>query len=345
MKNTLLEEGIHARSDLDLQDDTDEMMENKRLSLEWNGTRTKGEKIGSYYWLTYYRYNIENAEFAKGAYGKILLADDRQNNKKVVIKKIPQTTPERMITNEVRAGKFLKNHPNIVKMISHMECDDYHYLVFEYIKSLDMFTFLEKRRFAPLPEYEARAIILQIFRALEFIHANSIAHRDVKLENILVSENNQITLIDFGLCAFIEEGKQCKEWCGSDNYLAPEICRRTPYDGFKADIFSTGVVLFALLFGVFPFDNLRVNASMQVVKPIRTLKVSFPKDSKASDSAKNLVEKMLADDPNVRISLKEVLRHPWLTNIEKPTASPRPVIAPSTPASAAAAEAIACPTA
>jgi serine/threonine protein kinase len=116
-------------------------------------------------------------------------------------------------------------------MLGHIECDDYHYLVFEYVKATDMFTFLERRRFQPLPEHEARfvsnliisqayrALILQVFRALEHIHANSIAHRDVKLENILVSENNHVTLIDFGLCSFIEEGKLCREWCGSDNYL------------------------------------------------------------------------------------------------------------------------------
>jgi len=272
-----------------------------------------------------WRYSIENEHFAKGAYGKVLLAEDVVAKKKVVIKKIPRTVPERMINNELKAGKFLGRHPNIVRLHQYLECNENHYLVFEYVQAPDMFCFLEKRSFAPMPEDDARKIILQIFQALEHIHAHSISHRDVKLENILISEKLDITLIDFGLCGFVEENRLLREWCGSDNYLAPEICRRVPYDGYKADIFSSGVVLFALLFGVFPFDNLRVNANLTIVKPIKVLKVSFPSSVQVSDSAKDLVQRMLHDDPGQRLTLKEAMAHEWMKAGELPS----PVESPS----------------
>ena len=83
------------------------------------------------------------------------------------------------------------------------------------------------------------------------------------------------------------------------------------------------VVLFALLFGVFPFDNLRVNASLTVVKPIKTLKVSFPSHNQVSDSAKDLVQRMLADDPKQRLSLREVMAHEWIDQTSSPPESPR----------------------
>lgn len=81
------------------------------------------------------------------------------------------------------------------------------------------------------------------------------------------------------------------------------------------------VVLFALLFGVFPFDNLRVNASLAVVKPIKTLKVTFPSNNQVSDSAKDLVQRMLSDDPKQRLSLKEAMAHEWMA-VAEPTSPP-----------------------
>jgi len=254
------------------------------------------------------KYTVEDEDFAKGAYGKIMLAKDKVTAEKVVIKKIPQTTPARMITNEVKAGKMIGTHNNIAALLQYNEKPDFHFLVFQHVQGQDLFTYLEKLNFSPRSEIEARSIITQILVALQHIHANNIAHRDVKLENVLIDSRGRVYVIDLGLCAFIEEGKLCRDWCGSDNYLAPEIVRRNPYNGYKADVFSTGVVLFALLFGVFPFENLRVNG----VQSLRTLKVRFPSDVKVSPSAKELLLKMLEDDPEKRYSISDVLKHEWI---------------------------------
>jgi serine/threonine protein kinase len=260
------------------------------------------------------KYEIENSEYAKGAYGKILLATDKVTQQKVVIKKIPQTTPIRMVNNEVRAGKFLGSHPNLAALLQYIDKPDFHFLVFQYINGQDLFGYLEKLNFAPRPDSEAKSIITQIFNAMQHIHSHSIAHRDIKLENILIDSNGNVVVIDLGLCAFIEDGKLCRDWCGSDNYLAPEIVRRNPYDGYQADVFSAGVVLFALLFGVFPFENLRVNgiSSIDPNKCLKKLQVRFPVDVKVSNSAKDLLLKMLEDDPEKRITLKDALKHEWV---------------------------------
>jgi len=254
------------------------------------------------------KYSVEDEDFAKGAYGKIMLAKDKISGDKVVIKKIPQSTPARMITNEVKAGKIIGTHQNIAGLLQYNEKPDFHYLIFQHIHGQDLFSYLEKLNFSPRTELDSRSIITQILNALQHIHSHKIAHRDVKLENVLIDNQGRVYVVDLGLCAFIEDNKLCRDWCGSDNYLAPEIVRRTAYDGYKADVFSTGVVLFALIFGVFPFENLRVNG----VQNLRTLKVRFPSDVKVSLSAKELLLKMLEDEPEKRYSVSDVLKHDWI---------------------------------
>jgi len=260
------------------------------------------------------RFHIENEDFAKGAYGKILLATDKLTNERVVIKKIARTTPIKMVNAEVRAGQLIGKHSNIASFIQYNDQGDFHYLTFDYINGIDLFSYLERINFSPRPEDEARYIITQILNATQHVHNQSIAHRDIKLENIMIERNSKAWLIDFGLCAFVEEGKPNREWCGSDNYLAPEIVRRIPYNAYKADTFSAGVVLFALVFGVFPFENLRVNGahSMDASRPLRTLQVRFPSDVKASRQVKELLVMMLQDNPEKRCTVAEALSHEWI---------------------------------
>jgi len=262
------------------------------------------------------KYEIEDNDYAKGAYGKVILARDRINRERVVIKKIPTTTPARMIVNEVKAGKTIAPHSNIATMHQYVEKSDFHYIVFQFIQGIDMFVYLEKLNFSPRSDKEARSIIIQVLDSLRHIHNHSIAHRDIKLENLLIDPSGKVFVIDFGLCTFMDRTKPCRDFCGSDNYLAPEIVRRLPYDGYKADVFSTGVVLFSLLFGVFPFENLRVNghhSSDASSRPLKRLQVRFPSDVSVSKSAKDLLTRMLEDDPFKRISIDEIFCHDWLT--------------------------------
>lgn len=260
------------------------------------------------------RYETLNENFAKGAYGKISLALDRITKEKVVIKRIRKTTPIRMIQNEVKAGNLLGYHPNIVTFHRYADFIDHHTLVFNYVNGSDLFSFMEKTDFCPLSDSAARSIISSLISALQHSHSKSIAHRDLKLENILIDSSGNISLLDYGLCYFVEDNRLITDHCGSDHYVAPEVVRRIPYCPYAADIFSLGVVSFAIVFGVFPFDCLRVNGpySHDPHRTLPKLKLRIPSDVPVSDHAKDFITQMLEDDPNKRITLDEMLRHPWM---------------------------------
>jgi len=267
----------------------------------------------------YARFTIENDHFAKGAYGKVDLAFDKMTKEKVAIKRIPKTTAIKMIQAEVKAGQLLGNHPNIATFNKYYDFGDHHSLIFQFIDGEDLFNSLESSGFTPMSESVARNILLDVVKAIQHTHSKNIAHRDIKLENILLDKEGRAFLIDFGLCAMVEEGKLSREWCGSDNYLSPQIVRRIAYDGFQADVFSLGVVAFALLFGVFPFECLQVNSkySNDPRKPLPRLHVRFPSDVKVSREAKHLLVSMLEDDPDVRITIDDILKHSWITGVEE----------------------------
>jgi len=288
------------------------------------------------------RYLIENDNFAKGAYGKVSLALDKITKERVVIKKIAKSTPIRMIQNEVRAGQLLASHEYIATFHKYQDFFDHHQMVFQYVDGMDLFTYLEGVNFTPQPEDFVRSILSNIISALQHCHSKNIAHRDIKLENILIGKNGKSYLIDFGLCGFMD-GKKSREWCGSDNYIPPEIVRRISYDGFQADIFSIGVVAFALVFGVFPFENLSVNSkySHNPARPLPRLHVRFPLDVPVSASVKDLLVRMLEDDTDKRITLPEIAKHEWMTGIasstessptESSTEAPVPMVIETVPA-------------
>jgi len=264
------------------------------------------------------RFTIENDHFAKGAYGKIELAFDKMTKEKVAIKRIPKTTAIKMIQAEVKAGQLVGVHSNIAHFQKYYDFGDHHTLIFQFIDGEDLFTALETSGFSPMPEATCRNILRDVVTAVQHTHSKGIAHRDIKLENILLNKEGKSYLIDYGLCTMVEEGKLSREWCGSDNYLSPQIVRRVPYDGYQADVFSLGVVAFALLFGVFPFECLQVNSrySNDPRRPLPRLHVRFPTDVKVSRDVKHLLISMLEDDPDVRITIEDILKHPWMTESE-----------------------------
>jgi len=267
------------------------------------------------------KYVVEDPNFAKGSYGKIILARDLKG-KQIVIKMIPINLASKWIHNELEAGSRL-THPNIVKLVDHLSTSNFHYPVFEFFKGLELYELLELQEFKPVEENDVKFIFQQLIPALEYAQRNGICHRDIKLENILVNRQFKLSLVDFGLCSvnspsdYESESKiTTREFVGSENYTAPEIIKRTSYDPFKVDVWSCGIVLYSLLFGQFPWDDLE----KEINTPngtIRQPKIRFPRDVSVSDSAKQLVLQMLNIDIEKRITLKQMLSHDWL----KPTSS------------------------
>ncbi|EOA92930.1 Maternal embryonic leucine zipper kinase [Anas platyrhynchos] len=160
-----------------------------------------------------------------------------------------------------------------------------------------------------LSEEEARVFFRQIVSAIAYVHSEGYAHRDLKPENLLIDEEHNLKLIDFGLCAKPKGGLDyhLNTCCGSPAYAAPELIQGKAYIGSEADIWSMGVLLYALLCGFLPFDDDNV---MAVYRRIMRGKYTIPKW--LSPSSTLLLSQMLQVDPKKRITVKHLLSHPWL---------------------------------
>jgi len=250
---------------------------------------------------------------------QVYMATNRKG-KELVVKKISTLRVSAdLIRNEIYAGKKLR-HPHIVKMVDHFTEGLYTYIVLEYIKGTDLLQYMIDRQWKPLKEKEAKSIFKQLLSSLIYSHKQGIIHHDIKLENVLLSKNRKkVKLIDFGLCEPVHDcSKLSQRWCGSFDYVSPEILAKTPYSGCKADVFSLGVILYSLLFSQLPFDfNERVNEVVHRKRSHPSLKIPEIDDDTGlpfdvSSNAKDLVKKMLEIDPKKRISLEDITRHSWM---------------------------------
>jgi len=246
--------------------------------------------------------------------------------KHVVLKKlhIPKIDDE-LLYNEITACTVVK-HSGIVKLHTFWKEKDDYFILMEYVNGMDLFAFMEKSDFTPLKEKVARKHFLELLSSVLYLHRNGIAHRDIKMENIIITEQEKVKLIDFGLCTFMSKKAGNTEgdgdeilstrWCGSEDYVCPEILQQKPYSGIKADVWSMGVVLYIMLFGELPFSfKARAKAILKgTLHP--TVKFVDEEDSSSdlhvSDSAKDLLRKMLCVDPQKRISSEEVAKHKWI---------------------------------
>jgi len=269
------------------------------------------------------KYQIIDENFASGCFGKILLARDARD-KEVVIKRLPKENASNHddILKEINAGRIL-NHRNVAKFVDHFSTSEYEFLVFERIYGSDLFHIIEKRNFIPFNERDVRNIFKQILKAIKHSHDSGIVHRDIKLENILMDTTTaKVTVIDFGLCDIVPRGQSSQKFCGSLDYVAPEVVSKRNYDGFLADVYSLGIVLYTLLFAEFPFvskDRIQ-SIKQRLPQPPIAFSEQKMKRFKISPNAKDLITKMLRPDPSTRLSLEEVQEHPFMR--ELPVGSP-----------------------
>jgi serine/threonine protein kinase len=177
---------------------------------------------------------------------------------------------------------------------------------------------MEMRSFGQLQEKLARKIFQDISSAIQYCHQKGIAHRDLKLENILIDPTTyRVKLIDFGLCSFEKEDSAgCVDVCGSLDYIAPEVLTEQPYSAKTSDMWSLGVILYSLLFATFPFSTEeRMDALLppegQDKRPHP--EAEFPRTGTVSRDAQDLCAKLLSVDPTCRISIERAMQHPWMT--------------------------------
>ncbi|XP_041354216.1 serine/threonine-protein kinase MARK2-like [Gigantopelta aegis] len=199
-----------------------------------------------------------------------------------------------------------------------METENSYYLVTELCQSGDLMDYICKRK--KLDEKEVRRYIGQIVSAVDYLHRSGILHRDLKIENLLLDENKDIKIIDFGLSNSIRvintvDGPRAQEYCvtqcGSPAYAAPELLSHKKY-GPQVDIWSIGVNMYAMLTGNLPFTvepfNIKTLHNKMMKGDMNPIPVSLTKE------CKDLMKRFLTPDPGRRIALNEVMRHPWLTD-------------------------------
>jgi len=251
----------------------------------------------------------------EGVFGEVYLSKLKHSmdSRQFALKKLSKNHPKFRRTSvfrEVNAGKLL-DHEGVIRFEENFETASSIYLVMEYFAGLDLYTTLENRSYEPYSEQAAKEIFKQLVCAVTHCHLHGIAHRDIKLENILMDKCGKTKLIDFGLCDFVMDvgntTRLCIDSVGSPAYISPEILVGKPYDGFKADVWSSGVVLYALLFGCFPFSP----AQYKLLVNGQPLVVQFP-ESGVSKGAKELLRCMLKLQPESRFSLEDVQNHDWM---------------------------------
>uniref|UniRef100_A0A8C2Q807 BR serine/threonine kinase 2 n=1 Tax=Cyprinus carpio TaxID=7962 RepID=A0A8C2Q807_CYPCA len=178
------------------------------------------------------------------------------------------------------------------------------YLVLEHVSGGELFDYLVKK--GRLTPKEARKFFRQIISALDFCHSHSICHRDLKPENLLLDEKNNIRIADFGMASLQVGDSLLETSCGSPHYACPEVIRGEKYDGRKADVWSCGVILFALLVGALPFDDDNLRNLLEKVKlGVFHMPHFIPPD------CQNLLRGMIEVDAGNRLTLELIQKHTW----------------------------------
>ena len=261
------------------------------------------------------QYSLENYTFLKtigeGTFGKVKLALHKLTQEKVAIKilekkKINSKKDLERIEKEIKYMKIL-NHPNIVKIYEIIEDENNFYIVMEYVPGGELFNYIVKNK--RLTENEASFFYSQIIHIIQEIHKHKICHRDLKPENLLLTQNKTIKIIDFGLSN--EYIDYLMTPCGSPCYASPEVIKGMKYSGLGIDLWASGIILFSMLCGYLPFDDKNNDV---LFKKILKCKIEFPKNNNViiSENAKDLILKILQLEPAKRITLDEILVHPFL---------------------------------
>lgn len=211
---------------------------------------------------------------------------------------------DKRTVREASLGQILY-HPHICRLFEMCTMSNHFYMLFEYVSGGQLLDYIIQH--GSLKEHHARKFARGIASALQYLHANNIVHRDLKIENIMISSSGEIKIIDFGLSNIFDYRKQLHTFCGSLYFAAPELLKAQPYTGPEVDIWSFGIVLYVLVCGKVPFDD--ENSSILHEK-IKKGKVDYP--SHLSIEVISLLTRMIVVDPLRRATLKNVVEHPWM---------------------------------
>lgn len=246
----------------------------------------------------------------KGTFGKVYFGKDLKTGGSVAIKVIDKEKVLKVglidqTKREISVMGLVK-HDNVMQLHEVLASKTKIYFVMEYAKGGELFHKMSKGK---LKEEVARKYFQQLIRAVSYCHSRGVYHRDLKPENLLLDEEGNLKVSDFGLSAIKESRRKdglLHTTCGTPAYVAPEVISRRGYDGAKADIWSCGVILFVLLAGHLPFQDSNL---MEMYKRIAKADFKFP--SWFSSDVRRLLTKILDPNPQTRVSMSRIMQSSW----------------------------------
>lgn len=266
---------------------------------------------------------ILGSTLGEGEFGKVKLGwrKDGKQPSQVAIKLIKRDSimkdsdSEIKIHREINSLKLL-NHPNIVNLVEVMKSGKYIGIVLEYASGGELFDYILHHK--NLKENVAKKIFAQLVSGVDYMHSKGLIHRDLKLENLLLDKHKNVIISDFGFVNSYNKDKNdlMKTSCGSPCYAAPElVLTQSPYEGKKCDIWSLGIILYAMLAGYLPFDDDPENEDgsdiIRLYHYICKTPLTFPEY--VSPLARDLLRKIIVSDPKKRINIENIRNHPWLS--------------------------------
>lgn len=272
------------------------MTDKHKFSLEQVGKYVVHETIGS------------------GSFGEVKRVIDRDTNKEYAMKilSIERIKSNNLVEQTKREISILRqlNHPNIVSLKEVLKNKRHMFLITELVKNGDLFDRLALQH--KFSEVESRDMFRQMLDAVSYCHSRGICHRDLKLENILLTEDLHVKIADFGFSnIFLSDGIEneiiLKTLCGTSNYLPPEILRHEPYSGSQVDVWCLGIILFSMVAGRLPFD-----AEDNEILFASIVEGSFCMPATFSPKLQDMLRSIIDTDPKKRLTITRIMMHPWM---------------------------------
>ncbi|XP_077980934.1 5'-AMP-activated protein kinase catalytic subunit alpha-2-like [Glandiceps talaboti] len=289
-------ESLRRFPNVNLQEDTDYHFPARKMA----NTEPPRVKIGHY---------LLGETLGVGTFGKVKIGEHQITGHKVAVKilnrqKIKSLDVVGKIRREIQNLKLFR-HPHIIKLYQVISTPTDIFMVMEYVSGGELFDYIVKH--GKLKEHEARRFFQQIISGVDYCHRHMIVHRDLKPENLLLDQNMHVKIADFGLSNMMTDGEFLRTSCGSPNYAAPEVISGKLYAGPEVDVWSCGVILYALLCGTLPFDDEHVPTLFRKIKAgVFTIPDHISKSPVVS-----LLTHMLQVDPLKRATIKEIRDHEW----------------------------------